>query len=825
MHGSADDLFVHPTVPVPTLHRTYAAHCYSEDDAGYVRGGAIDTFHFENAVLYVGDLPVLEPYIGVDFVTWQQQTAGRYTSGHLFFSHGGAAVHGVAALGTSAQDAQLHHVFAAAVPDVVYRTQLSTTRFPLGTQPDHVPSGDWADGLELKIGVRQDIGDVIPRIKVYLAGEELSPFDYTFSVTADTTILNLHLDASIVCTFDDFYLTGKAVFPVLVPTPGFSGEIVTRCSNMTGGGAWVWKGEPVDATSAGIPRRPPLAIGAADTQPLDAGLSVAELMTLIPDANVGNLANGMLVENMKWAMGQDRVEHEWLSTFFGERTPVLPPQRQDLVRLSMGWYQQDFTKSYLGWAIANYSGPNASTVTLSAAQSLKLQNHLQTGLGRTKDYTIQQNGIYLDAYVATKSRLRAYIDDGGEKWAQALFEVLVSPAQFVLILARVFGAPGLEGALTPANNFATILTALQPSGKLAGEYMNAVLTGTVTQLAQRSTVNEETQIMEWLPDWLNQFLQKIATDHNVPDAARLAAEQLKGLLSQMGGNMIDVAKELASFVVAAGGEEILKKTQFAESAFAKKWPQFARVGKMLFFAMWSTGLVMSIQAFLNWGALTPEQRFEAVSLAILISFQGLEIVPEMILGIKEMGLGGWRKFQDFLSRRATYGNVRNLLARFTPQWAERGATETTALFNKVTRTIDTQRSLFRRVFTFAGKVVAVVGVVVSAVFAASSTVNFINAVREGQPITNILFDGILAATGIATTVCLVIDLLVVTTIFAWAAAILAIVGVVVTIVMMFYFKPESPLTLFMREVIVPFVNGLPDPGDPPLPAFFVPRFA
>ena len=88
---------------------------------------------------------------------------------------------------------------------------------------------------------------------------------------------------------------------------------------------------------------------------------------------------------------------------------------------------------------------------------------------------------------------------------------------------------------------------------------------------------------------------------------------------------------------------------------------------------------------------------------------------------------------------------------------------------------------------------------------------------SGQPVSKIVVDGIMAAANIGMTVCLVLDLVVATTVFAMAAAVFAVIGIIVAIIAMFVVKPKNPLDEFMTDTVIPFIDGLPPQTAPPSP--------
>jgi hypothetical protein len=145
-------------------------------------------------------------------------------------------------------------------------------------------------------------------------------------------------------------------------------------------------------------------------------------MTSLPDDVVNDDANSMLMRNMKWAMGQSGKEKDWLTKFFGETPPVITEQDQIvLVNKSLSWYQDKFAMAYMTQSFNSYDGPNAPSHRLDTTQATNLTEFLKSGLAADKDFNVQHQGIYVDAYIGTKPRLAAYVGDTAAEyvgWAQ-----------------------------------------------------------------------------------------------------------------------------------------------------------------------------------------------------------------------------------------------------------------------------------------------------------------------------------------------------------------------------------------------------------------------
>ncbi|WFE31241.1 hypothetical protein [Micromonospora sp. WMMD975] len=813
-------VFAEPDFDVSALTQTYFAHVFDETELGFCAGGRIHTIRLDRGTLYVDDLPVLRPHLHHHAISWHQRTAGRFTSGHLAFSRGGTELHGVVYQGTSASTAVELHVLATTIVSSTYHTEISTTRVPAGAT-----SVEWTEGPLLEIGYEQGLTDLVPKPVVVLDGTDMSSFA-SWGIDQKTQETTLEINApQVTCSWvPDCYLQATIAFDASQPVPTFTGTVPSRCTDTAGSGSYRWKGV-ADGVRSNPVTAPAQAktITEADIE-TDPTLSIAELMSIVPDDSVAKMADEMLMSNMKWAMSRDSTEKVWLKQYLGQQPPTLTPQRQELVTRSLDWYQKCFVKSHLGYTFDHYDGAGCATVHLDDdVQRPKLKSYLETGLAKDTNFNIQQNGIYLQAFVAAKPRINAYLDDGGEKWAKSLFDVITSTPQLILMINRIYGAAGQNGAMTPANNLATLLSVLQQGSKgtLAQSYMEKLMAAVLNNATDQTAWASSSQAMQWLPEFLQLFVNKVAEDPGqYTDAKAVADEMVAMVNAAMGGSFTKLAAELADLVVNATGGNILEKTQSAQAAFVQKWPKFAKVGGMLFIASWGIGIGMVVNAFQNWKDLKPADKAKAILTTVQLALDATKVVPMVLRGIKEMGLEGWRAFTQWRHGLAVQEQLIELneLGGET-EWLRNGATETTALFEAGTRTVQTEGTLWSKIMKAAPKIVGIVGIAISAVFTVWSIVDFITDIVNGKPITDIMFDGVMMLANIGMTVCLVMELAFASVVFAIAGAVFAIIGVIFALVAAFLPKPEpeSPLNDFMRTVVIPFVDGLPQQTPPPKP--------
>ena len=541
-----------------------------DDEEGFVTHRELPSIVLDRGRLTVGSVPIHTARFSADSITWVQQSPGRYSSGHLYVYAKGMSIHGVVHQGTSRNDAVRHDFIGTTVKPVTYKTSITKQAYPRTQDPSSIPSSGWADGLDLVISYELQIGGTVPEPLVSLGGQDISPYT-TWSVAANgKTVLIITLDDG-ACDLvgPQFYKGARLVFDPYVPVPTGDGTVSATCGvTPPDSGVFFWKTTAVESLLAVAPMALEQITPADLIEPVGE-LSIAELMTILPSDTVDQDANDMLMRNMKWAMAQDDTERDWLGTFLGETAPsVDEPGEIDLIKKSLSWYQNDFAKAYLTQAFQNYSGPNAPDHKLDTVQAAKLDAWFKTGLAKTPDFTVQHRGIYVDAFRRVNTNLDDYIQDGAAKWAKALFDTLTSGPQFILMVNRVHGAAGDAAAMTPLNNFATLLTALEPTAETATAYYKSVLTGIINKIGPATVHSDKDTILQWLPKAMEELLRHFA-DGNIPEGVEISQQEAKAMLEEYLKHQAEVCGAMADLMQAAIASDLLKQAGIMEDGFGQ----------------------------------------------------------------------------------------------------------------------------------------------------------------------------------------------------------------------------------------------------------------
>lgn len=788
-----------------------------EAGAGFVQNPKMPSVVLDHGRLIVGGTPVHTARFTADHITWVQQSPGRYTSGHLYVHQGGLGIHGIVYHGTTHADAVRHDIVGTVVKPVAYKTRITRKAYPASTNPATIPDSEWQDGLALTISYELGVGDTLPSPKVTLDGQDIDTQYMTWSIDAQSrTVLSLQLD-DVMCMLDDaLYRTATIAFDMYVPVPTGTGSVTALCGDsgpVKDGTVRFWKADPVPQTA--LFAAPAVEnIAPTDVMAATDVLTINELMTILPDETVNDDSNSMFLRNMKWAMGQDSTERDWLKNFFGETPPTIDePDQQALVKQSLDWYQNQFAKAYLTKSFNQYDGPNAPEHRLDQNQSVKLDSFLKEGLAQSKDFNIQHQGIFVDAYIGAKPRLRTYINDGGNKWAKQLFDVLTNGPQFVLMVNRVSGASGDSAALGPLNNFACLLTALQPSGELARDYYQSVMSGVIVKLVPQTSQSDRDTVMQWLPTVMQELLRKLANGE-LPDEVNISKEEGLEMYQEYIKHQNEITGAMADLLQSIVASNLIKQTQQFEQGFesiAQKYPKLAKAGKLFLVIGWAGGVASIITALVkgDWKKMTDVEKAEFVTECVQSVVQAFDAVPVLYNGVKGLSVSAWNKLMEKWYGPEQQTSVENLGQKVAADddWVVVSAEETAPLLRAGALGRGT---LYARLFgegILAG-VVKILGAVAAAAMAGWSLWQLINDIKSKGSVSTIVFDSLMFAANFLSAVCLVVDLFVATSFLPILGAVLAIAGLIIAFLAGFLEKPKNPVDEWMTEYGIPFVNGI-----------------
>ncbi|MFC0216269.1 hypothetical protein ACFFK0_28120 [Paenibacillus chartarius] len=791
-----------------------------DSEEGFVPNAAMPSIILDRGALTVGRTPVHTATFTEDHITWIQQTQDRYTSGHLFIHDGGRSVHGVVYHGSTPMDAVRHDIVGTAVKPVTYKTTITRNTHPATTDPSKLPTEEWEEGLPLTISYELSLGESLPSPKVMLDGEDVT-LNTSWSIDSqDRTVLTVELDDEICFIKNQLYKQAVIAFDMYVPLPEGMGKISALCSEPESKEAAevrFWKAVPVQhqVLFAELPFE---SIAAHDVLAAPTELTINELMTILPDQSVNDDSNSMLMRNMKWAMGQDDTQREWLSSFFGQKPPVIDEEDQvALVKQSLDWYQSKFAKAYLTQSFQEYAGPNAPSHRLDDALAKKLDSFLKEGLAASKDFNVQHQGIFVDAYIGAKPRLRVYIQNGGEKWAKELYEVLTNSPQFVLMVNRVSGASGDPAKLAPLNNFACLLTALQPSGELARNYYKSVMTGVIVKLVPQTSQNDKDTIMEWLPTAMQEMFRRLANGE-LPEEIDISKQEAEELYQEYLKHQNEITSSVAELMQAIIASNLIKKVEQMEEGFkeiVQKYPKLAKAAKLFLVIGWIGGLASIITALVkgDWKKMTGVEKGEFVTECVQSVIQGFDAVPILYNGVKSVSVSAFNKLMSKFYSPEHQSEVEGLGEKLTEENQDlipAVSEELQPLLNTAEGALG-EGTLYARLFgeSILAGVLKIVGAVAAAAMAGWSLWQLVNDIKARGSVSTIVFDSLIFTANFLSAVCLVADLFVATSFLPILGAALAIAGIFIAFLANFFETPKNPIDDFMVDVGIPFVQGLP----------------
>lgn len=911
--------------------------CFAEAaDGSWQLCAATPQVEFDSGMLFVGGVQIAKPRFSRDQVSWCQHArlggATHYTMGHLFIASHGLTAHGRISVGTCAGDARHYDVLATTTTQARYQTQISAEQWPLAPVGLQASATTWIAGPVLELDYAPAIGgSSLPVPIVKLADNDVSDFA-SWAVDGNLTRLIINIPPAGFACPPGVYQQATIAFDATSNCAYGEGRVMqTDVATAKPGSAWLWKAEVIAAqhpilTTQGTRTM----VTAAQLVTADAALSVSELMTILPDDVVNDDANSMLMRNMKWAMGQSSQQRDWLAKFFGEQPPVISEaDQQALVRQSLSWYQDKFAMAYLTQSLNSYTGPNAPDHRLSGDQAARLQQFLKSGLAQDKDFSVQHQGIFVDAYLGTKPRLSDYLGDsapevvdrasgqvvftrqdataevkvpqgtevrtasgvgfltledatlaagqassglvavqavlpgpqglvaagtlvvlpgslpgvqsvtnpaattapadiGGLKWAKTLYFLLTTGPQFTLMVNRIAGAAGDPKALGPANNFACLLTALDRSGLIARDYMQAVLTGVVLRLVPQVVHRDSDTIMQWLPDTLLEMLRKLANGE-LPDEVEISEQEAEELYQVVLKNKADICMALADFLQSISASDLVGQMRKAEQgfetdpkvgAFIKKWPGLAKLGRCLLVLGWLGAVSCVVVALVkgDWSQMTEIEKAEFVTNIVQLGVIAFDAVPLLWQGVKWLTLGLWGVLQKM------WNGLRSLFGLGIQQKVLAGgknATELEAIeLDNLARDAEqagsdlataARATGWARLFEEGVLVgsLKILGAAAALAMAGYSMWQLIEDVTHNGSVTTVTFDSVILAANLLSSICLVVDLFVATSVLPIAGALLALAGIILGILASIYEKPDNPVDDWMKDQGIPFAAGLP----------------
>ncbi|MEU1820255.1 hypothetical protein ABZ543_34515 [Streptomyces roseifaciens] len=776
--------------------------------------------------LLLGDTVIPSVRLTRDHVSWVHRSGGLFTSGHLYFHEGGAQSHGVVFWGGAPDTARQHGLVGHAIHPRRYETSMTVHRHPQGEDPRSLPPDAWHEGLTLEVSYDMRVGDEVPRLYVVLSGHDISEH-VTFEGTGTACVrLRLRLPQSACRGAGGLYADAFIDFPLHPYDAPGSGRIARRCGEDEQQGlAYLWKTRPVHQGEAGTAALATALSGtgtAAAEAPAPPGLSLAELMTLLPDQETQQFANLMLLRNMKWAMGQDGTQRKWLKDFLGAYPPEIP-QRGQRKRAEQGqvWFRDSFAKAYLAKSF------DQTEHRLNGLQRRKLEGYFTTGLGASKDFTLQYQGIYTDALIEAHPRLQDYIDDDGPGWAEKLHVALTEPAQLRMVVNRIRNSERDRACAAPLTQFSTLLTALSPDGKYGVRYTKSVTLGLMAGIVPRIRLGKaggpvSDPAAEWIPLAFENMLRAYAAG-KLPEQDDLPREQATSMANDVAKHALDIGKSLAAVFKSLESRDLIRSAYYLEQqvqkTFAERWPRLMPAARFFLAVAWIGGIAMIIVALTcgKWEGLSSFKRQQLVLQSTQAAIKSFDNVPVLYRGAKNLGLKAWRKLQAGSVAPEALDSVELAVIKVSPSaetdWMIAAAAEVSGHLRSDMGKGSLWEELLPSMKT-VGRALKFLGVAVAVSMTVISGMQLYDEFKKHDRPSRLVWDTLIFAVNTAATVFMVAGMFWATSWIPIAGAALALAGVIITLLAWFLDKPESPVAKWFDDVGVPFVDRLPGPSAP-----------
>ena len=471
-----------------------------------------------NVVIDGVQLPRKAVRHGRQQIHWRHQGARGFSYGYLNFHQHGHTFHGMFAKGPSPSKSSLVAI-QGSVPSSTYATKISKTQaYDPDTKQCSAKQDDFVPGLEVEIGYTWDETTHLPTQIFKVGGNDLK---YEMRMDSATHFI---IDEDLAT---EMYADGNPKFPLsgeftmAAGSKSFSGSITLKVDGQTKSNfCWIGTSTSSDAATdddssmfTSESDEQPAAFAAMDDEPL----SVVDLFTLChAPEEIQQDAQNMMMSVMEYVVAAPDQHPDWIENFLGKTRPILAPGIQKVADLPKSQqFYTNFAIPYIGLGIYQNKGQQGiPDIPLLEARTMLY--YFQNGLAKEPGYNEQTNGLYLQAFLADKPRLQAYLDDqeakkaageGDYYWADQLHTAVLSPDNIDMLVSSVIHQQG--DVHQQLRDYGTVLNLLQPSGELAQDAYTKLLTavfGVVTETMNPKDL--KSKIYPWVHDFIQSFVDK-----------------------------------------------------------------------------------------------------------------------------------------------------------------------------------------------------------------------------------------------------------------------------------------------------------------------------
>ena len=781
-------------------------------------------------------LPPKVVHHGRQQIYWRHQDSTGFSYGYLNFHQHGQTFHGMFAKGPSPSKSSLVAI-QGAVPPSTYTTKISKTQtYDPKTKQCSAKQDDFVSGLEVTIGYTWDEGTKLPQQIFKVGGKDLK--DEMRMDSATHFIIDE--DPATEMYADDnpkFPMSGE--FTMAADSQSFSGSITLKGAGQTKTNfCWIGTSTSSDVaadddssmlTSESFVQ--PAAFVAMDDEPL----SVLDLFTLChAPKEIRQDAQNMMMSVMEYVVAAPDQHPDWIENFLGKTRPILAPGIQKVADLPKSQqFYTNFAIPYIGLGIYQNKGQKGiPDIPLLEARTMLY--YFQNGLAKEPGYNEQTNGLYLQAFLADKPRLQAYLDDqeakkaageGDYYWADQLHTAVLSPDNIDMLVSSVIHQQG--DVHQQLRDYGTVLNLLQPSGELAQDAYTKLLTavfGVVTETMNPKDL--KSKIYPWVHDFIQSFVDKFdkgeppEIDKEKHDAWEIA--QAFKEAAHLVGDFAVLANEITGLIVAERVSNIYERSVGVGKKIVQKLSgkisetKLNHLKRGVITTVHVSALYTTIQAFMEWKEIPTEQKVALVADTVRLGLEILIDLPEIVSD----AVGVFKVIRKFLYKSSTLQSLGESFGRMASragQWVEDIAQAIREFLPEgATNFVIRAGNFLEGIFESLPRVLGYIAPLVSLIVVITNIITLIN--EPDAPIQDKILLVIQTIAGLMETAFLALGLIVEELLsFAGPFAILAVIAAIVQFFVDMFDKPKpppSPAEKFYSDYVKGYIKKLtPPPMD------------
>ncbi|WP_066498719.1 hypothetical protein [Abyssisolibacter fermentans] len=364
----------------------------------------------------------------------------------------------------------------------------------------------------------------------------------------------------------------------------------------------------------------------------EVNLSVEDLFTLpAPDMNnLHELSFSKLKALMLYA-----IDDGWRK-WFGEKKPVVGPnetlRERDIELLEnedvQTFLNDKFAVGYLTQAFSKSTDKKIQDKFKKMANVNKKLGYFWKGntdkcFSKYKGYNIASASLMDSAYTECVSGLQKYINDNPEGWAKKLYDYCTTEVTLIGLAMQ----STLDGR-NRLTHLTTMLHALDPIARInttdkkkisyATSLYERVMDVRLNKIISNFTATGEEDFVEFLTEFFKQYFNSLLAEDKWGDEVRKAGkEDLAQLMEEYKVNDVNALVSAMGNIIADAVSILrdLKDIPLPKrlNKLAEKYPKVCKsFGRALAIGVYGYSIFASVQAFMNWNELKPQEKVQAV---------------------------------------------------------------------------------------------------------------------------------------------------------------------------------------------------------------------